>query len=336
MRVLVITSMFPTPANPFYGIFVKEQVESLRQKGVEIEVLFIEGYKNKWNYFKSIRSLYRKILTGKYDLIHSHYGLNGWVGRMQFIVPLVVSFHGDDILGTPAGIADGWLRMADLQKPRYTFISRILAGSNKILARMSDAVVVQSKQMCRESGCPQARIIPCGVDFQTFRSIDRVTACRQSGLDPGRKYVLFPADPTTPVKNFPLAKEVFDIAKQQIPGLELMTFARKKSRPDVVLQMNAADLMIFTSLHEGAGLVVKEAMACNLPVVSVDVGDVRDVISGATNCYVTSRNPQEMADKVLDILEKGERSNGRQRIERFEMGNIAEKITEVYKSAIRY
>lgn len=323
MKILVVTSMFPTTDNPAFGIFVREQVDSLRRKGVEIDVLFIEGYKSKWNYLKSVWPLYRKVLTGRYDLVHSHYGLNGWVGRMQFILPLVVTFHGDDILGTPV-----W----NGKELRYSLTSRLLVGLNKILARLSRAVIVQSGEMRKVSGYAGAKVIPCGVDFQVFQPIDRITACRQAGLDPAKKYVLFPANPAIPVKNFSLAKDAFDRVKQQIPDLELITFARQIPRRAVVWDMNAADVMLFTSLHEGAGLVVKEAMACNLPVVSVDVGDVREVISGVDNCYVTSRNAQEMADRALDVLKSGRRSNGRKHIARYEISNIADKIIGVYNS----
>ncbi|MBI4711797.1 MAG: glycosyltransferase, partial [Planctomycetes bacterium] len=89
---------------------------------------------------------------------------------------------------------------------------------------------------------------------------------------------------------------------------------------------------LFTSWHEGAGLVVKEAMACNLPVVSVNVGDVTEVISGVNNCYLISRNPQEMADKVIAILNGNERSNGRESTRRYELSNIAAQIISLYQN----
>ncbi len=319
MKILVVTSMFPTTDNPAFGIFVREQVDSLRRKGVEIDVLFIEGYKSKWNYLKSVWPLYRKVLTGRYDVVHSHYGFNGWVGRMQFILPLVVTFHGDDLLGTPKS------------NGKYTLTSRLWAGVNKILARLSKAVIVQSQEMRKKSGYPCAQVIPCGIDFSLFRLLDQVSVSQQLGLDTQRKYLIFAADPAVPRKNFPLAQKVIDIVKKYYPEAELLpVFSQPYEK--MPLYMNACDVLLLTSIVEGAGVVVKEAMACNLPVVSVDVGDVREVIAGADNCYVTSRNAPEMADRMLAVLKSGQRSNGREHIARYEISNTADKIIGVYNS----
>ncbi|MFA5794831.1 MAG: glycosyltransferase [Candidatus Brocadiia bacterium] len=327
MKILVVTNMFPVPDRPAFGIFIKEQVESLRRLGAEVDVLFIEGYRSKLNYIKAIFELRRRISRTKYDLVHAHYGLSGWVARLQCAVPVVVSFHGDDLLGTPVQITDSKSQIPNF---RYSFTSRVLAGLNKIMARLSSAIIVQSDAMWRKSGLASAQVIPCGVDLNVFRPIDRAKARQTLGWDSARKYILFPSDPVIPVKNFGLAEAAFKLAKSAIPEAELVTLAKAEPRERIALYMNAADALVFTSVHEGAGLVVKEAMACNLPIVSVDVGDVRDVIQGATNCYITPRQPQAMANRLTDILKNSQRSNGRERAERFELNHIAGRILELY------
>ncbi|MBI4711798.1 MAG: glycosyltransferase, partial [Planctomycetes bacterium] len=233
MKILLLTNMFPSVHNPTYGIFIKEQVDSLKALGVEIDVLFIEGYRNKWNYIKAIFTLYHKILSTHYDLIHCHYGLSGWVGRMQCLLPMVVTFHGDDILGTPG------------PNGKYALTGRILAGLNKILARLSNGVIVQSDRMRHKSGCARAQTIPCGVDFDRFKIVDRTTACRQLGLDPQKKYILFPSNPAIPVKNFRLAEAAFNRVKTVIPDAELITLDKPQPRERIVLYMNACDALLF-------------------------------------------------------------------------------------------
>ncbi|MFH1228774.1 MAG: glycosyltransferase family 4 protein [Planctomycetota bacterium] len=323
MKVLVVTNMFPVPARPAFGIFIKEQAESLRRQGVEVDVLFIEGYRSKLNYIKAVWELRRRICQNNYDLVHAHYGLSGWVARMQCGLPVAVTFHGDDLLGTPV------LTMTQPPRVKYTLSSRVVAGLNKILARLVDAVIVQSAQMRYVSGNPKSMVIPCGIDFNLFQLIDKPAACRQLGLDARKKYILFAADPSVPRKNFPLAQQVFDIVKKYYPEVELLAVFNNPYEK-IPLYMNACDILIFTSIVEGAGVVIKEAMACNLPVVSVDVGDVKEVISGADNCYLTTRNPEEMSQKVLGILNNGKRSNGRDRVEQFELSNIAARIISFY------
>ena len=99
--VLVVTNLWPTKADPSYGSFVKAQMESLRPLGVEFDVLFINGRESKWNYLRGVRQVRSQLRAKRYDLIHAHFGLSGWVARWQFRVPVVVSFMGDDVLGRP-------------------------------------------------------------------------------------------------------------------------------------------------------------------------------------------------------------------------------------------
>ena len=99
--VLVVTNLWPTEADPSYGSFVKAQMESLRPLGVEFDVLFINGRESKWNYLRGVRQVRRQLRAKRYDLIHAHFGLSGWVARWQSRVPVVVSFMGDDVLGRP-------------------------------------------------------------------------------------------------------------------------------------------------------------------------------------------------------------------------------------------
>ena len=142
MRVLIMTAMYPTLENPAFGSFIRTQVESLRRAGVEVEVLVLRGRSRKWNYLKGIFQLRRRLARGSIDLVHAHYGLVGMIARTQWKVPVVVTYHGDDLLGTVN------------KRGKKTLASALIVAAGRILARCVDAAIVQSREMAHklESG----------------------------------------------------------------------------------------------------------------------------------------------------------------------------------------
>ena len=171
-RILVVTNLWPTEADPSYGSFVKAQMESLRPLGVEFDVLFINGRESKWNYLRGIRQVRRQLRMKPYDLIHAHFGLSGWVARWQFRVPLVVSFMGDDVLGRPT------------RSGRITLAGHFLRISGFILARLATSVIVKSRQMASKLRMPSAHIIPNGVDLNLFRPMEQAAGAQSAGPRP--------------------------------------------------------------------------------------------------------------------------------------------------------
>ena len=124
-----MTNMWPHEGDPSYGSFVQDQVESLRRLGVACDILFINGHASRWNYLRSIGELRRRVRAGRYDFIHAHFGLAGWVARMQFRVPLIVTFHGDDVLGRP------------VRSGRITLMGRFFQLLSFLLAPCASAVI---------------------------------------------------------------------------------------------------------------------------------------------------------------------------------------------------
>src|SRR6516162_5440880 len=178
-RVLVVTNLWPLPGDPGYGSFVKAQMESLRPLGVEYDLLFINGRESRWNYFRSVRQMRRRLQASRYDLIHAHMGLSGWVARCQAHVPVVVSFLGDDVLGKFD------------RHGRITSYGRLLQASSYILARLVRSAIVKSNEMKRRLRLDSAHVIPNGVDLNLFRPMDCLEARGALGLDPAKKFVLF-------------------------------------------------------------------------------------------------------------------------------------------------
>jgi glycosyltransferase involved in cell wall biosynthesis len=330
-NVLVVTNLWPTEADPGYGSFVKAQMESLRPLGVEFDVLFINGRESVWNYLRGIGRVRRQLRnpaplgTGgrnRYDLIHAHFGLSGWVARFQFRVPLVVSFMGDDVLGRPA------------RSGRITFAGNLLRLSGFILARLATAIIVKSRQMASKLRMSSAHVIPNGVDLNLFRPMDQAEARRLLGLDLSKKYVLFPYNPGEPRKRFDLIESAVSLARARIPTCEVLV-VRGQPQEKLSLYMNAADVLVIASLFEGSPNAVKEAMATNLPVITVDVGDAAELIGPTEGCYLVQRAAGVIAEKIVEVCRRGGRTNGRDWIRKLSMDAVAKQIVEVYAEALR-
>ncbi|HXJ91953.1 MAG TPA: glycosyltransferase [Terriglobia bacterium] len=320
-RVLVVTNLWPTKQDPGWGSFVQAQMESLRPHGVEYDVLFMNGRESYANYVKAVFELQRRLTETKYDLIHAHFGLSGLVARAQWRVPVVVSFMGDDVLG-----------QFD-REGRNSLVGLFYQLSSFALARCVSAVIVKSEQMKQRLRLSSGRVIPNGVNLDLFRPIDRGEARRVLGLDDRRKYVLFPYDPSVTRKRFDLLQEAVKLARAQLPELEILRVVGVP-RPQMPLYFNAAEVLVLLSYGEGSPNAVKEAMAVNLPVITVDVGDSRDLIGRTEGCHLVSPRADEIAARIIDVCRRGTRTKGREWIARYSEETIAREVFDVYASVV--
>ncbi len=320
--VLVVTNLWPTEVDPGYGSFVKAQMESLIPLGVNFDVLFVNGRESRWHYLRGVRQVQERIQSKPYDLIHAHFGLSGWVARWQRRVPLVVSFMGDDVLGRPA------------RSGRITLAGHVLRISGYFLARRVDAVIVKSRQMADVLGISNAYVIPNGVDLNLFQPMEQAVARKALGIDLQKKFVLFPYNPGEARKRFDLIQAAVAKARADVPGLEILV-ARGLAQEKVALYMNAADVLVVASVLEGSPNALKEAMATNLPVVTVDVGDAADLIGPTEGCYLVPREATAIAKRIVEICLRGGRTSGRDWISRLSMEKTAEQILRVYKDVLR-
>jgi hypothetical protein len=181
---------------------------------------------------------------------------------------------------------------------------------------------------------PAAHVIPNGVDLNLFHPIEQAEARQLLGLDPAKKYVLFPYNPKEERKRFDLIQAAVSLAREQVPSLELL-MARGLPQEQVAIYMNAADVLLLASLFEGSPNAVKEAMATNLPVITVDVGDAAELIGPTAGCYLVPREASAMAEKLIEVCRRGGRTNGREWIRKLSMETVAEQIVEVYAATLR-
>lgn len=306
MRILVV-------ANHNKGNFVPfiiEQTEALRRLDIEVDYYGVHG-KGVWGYLSNLSSLKAKIREFHPNLIHAHYGLSGLLANLQRSIPVVTTYHGSDIH------AEG----------KNLFFSRAAMRLSAYNIFVSDKLREQSDYR----GSKQC-VIPCGVDTTTIISIERKEARKRLGWDANGKYVLFAGAFDNTVKNSQLAKE----AIAMVQGTQLMEL-RGYSREQVNLAMNAANCLLMTSFREGSPQVVKEAMTCGTPVVSVNVGDVKEKLAGVTGCFITSYDVRDVTDGLRKALAFEGKTNGRQRIDELGLSNelIAKKIIEIYKQQVK-
>lgn len=325
MRVLIVTAMYPTPHNPAYGIFVKEQVDSLREAGIDIDVFYFNSGKNSGlkRYLAAGHSLRRRLREQSYDLVHAHYGLTGAVGRMQTRCPLVVTFHGSDLFGTVNN------------QYRYPLKTRISTAVSKLVGLTAARQIIVANILKPKLWLKSAATIPMGVDLSIFKPVPAQEAREELGLGHNKQRVLFLAPPHLPIKRFDVAQAAVQLLQETNSNIELLPVYQSPHNR-IPLYMNACDALVLTSMHEASPCVVKEALACNLPIVSVDVGDVAERIDGVAGCYLCERTPQDVAVKLHKALEFGRLTNGREKIQAVSLPDVAQQVIAVYKEVLEY
>jgi glycosyltransferase involved in cell wall biosynthesis len=309
--------MWPGDADPSYGSFVQDQMESLRPIGVDYDVFFIDGRASRWNYALGMRDLQKRLRQGRFDLIHAHFGLSGWIARCQVSLPIVLTFHGDDLLGKFR--FDGSI----------TALGRFFQASSLMLAPFVDAIIVQSREMQHMMHFARSYVIPCGINLDLFRPMDQRKARDELGLNPKEKLLIFAYDPAEQRKRYDLVERAVLIAQKDIPELRIL-HVRGKPHARMPVYMNAADVLVVASEAEGGPLVTKEAMAVNLPVITAPVGDAADLIASSEGNYIVPRTAGAIADKLVEVCRAGQRSQGRERLEPFSMPATAKKVLDVY------
>jgi glycosyltransferase involved in cell wall biosynthesis len=318
----MLTLELPTPERPNVWAAVARQVDSIRSLAVSVDLVEVVG-PPKVKYLKALRRM-RSCLKDV-DLIHAHYGFCGWLGRAQWSRPLVVSFMGSDLLGTAT--ADG----------RVTATSRPVVQLDRMLARSADAVIVKSPEMARTLAPLRVNVIPNGVDLEAFRPLNRGFAKSQLGWQTDVHYVLFPGAPENPRKAYGLAERAVQHAAHALgTNLKLVPLIDVPA-DQVPFFMNAGDLLLMTSYWEGSPNSVKEAMACDLPVVSVDVGDVAELLAGVTACEICPRDAQALGQAAAHVISRGDSSTGRARLREKELDlqSIAGRVVRIYEDVLR-
>lgn len=322
MKSLFVTNMWPDHDRPWYGTFIQTQAKSLEALGVEVDVLPIRGYASRSEYARAIGELRRRVRSQQYDVVHAHYGHAGVVARFQRRAPLVVSYCGDDLLGTPR--EDG----------STTVRSRMEATVFRRLAHVAAATITKSLEMERAlpPACRQRNhVIPNGVDLTRFEPIPQDEARRELQWDPDERAVLFVGDPAVARKNYALAEEVCRRARERAPHVRIRV-ANGVPPSQIPQMMSAADALLLTSRWEGSPNVVKEAMAAALPVVATPVGDVKERLDGVDGCFAVPADPDALSSALIEAVQRDRAPAAREAVSALSLEAVARRVLSVYEA----
>jgi glycosyltransferase involved in cell wall biosynthesis len=327
MNVLVATNMYPTEKYPFYGIFVKEQVESLKKEGVSVDVFFTNGKENRINYFTGIITLLKQLNSQHYDIIHAHHTYCIYLivivkTLLGIKTPVVLTFHEGEVHLSK----ELKLKTSDFIK-KLVFSKRI----KKFALKMVDLVITVQEGLVKALDFEgEYEILPCGVNTKLFKPMEKEWCRKRLKLPLDKKILFFPAAPQNQQKGFDILREALALLDRK--DIYLLT-AGNILHQDVPYYLNAADVMVQLSIFEASPSVLKEALAANVPVVITNVGDAVLIIKDVAGCFLCERTPQDVAEKIERALNFNECFKGRERI--FEAGLTLEatsrRTISIYK-----
>jgi glycosyltransferase involved in cell wall biosynthesis len=327
--VMVVTNAWPHPEDPTYGIFIKRQVESLRELGVRVDVLFVRGYISKLAYVAgtlSLWSLSRRARPG-YRLVHAHGGESVLSALGYRRAPILLSYLGLDLLGT---------RRADGSVPSLSRLRRAILRRSAVLVNHTITKSYEMQLALPRSVRSRNDVVPSGVDESVFVPVARDHARQLLGWNATARIALFGGNPHRVPdlgKRFWLAEAACGSAAGRLSDLRLETLGGVDPAR-VPLLMSAADCLVLTSISEGSPNVVKEALMCNLPVISTPVGDVTDLLRDVSPSWVCEPSVDAIADALVECLSNPTRSNGRSKSQHLTTRSIADRVLRVYEDII--
>lgn len=282
---------------------VAEQSRGLKKRGVKVSFFQLEQG-GVTGYLKEIYRLRKFLKQNHFEVIHAHYGLSAIVASLAGARSLVVSLMGSDVFG-----------------PRWLlWLVRFFS------AFFWPCVIVKSQQMADHLGVRSVKVIPNGVDLTLFREIPREEARIKMGSS-CRKIVLWPANPEREVKNVKLALDAMKLLTAEQLELKIIYDVPTSQMPWFY---NSAEVVLVTSRWEGSPNVVKEALACNVPVVSTPVGDVKEWLQQAKGCEVVPPSPNQVAEALKKVIRRGKRINGREVIGELDIDRISARLMNEY------
>jgi glycosyltransferase involved in cell wall biosynthesis len=302
----MVTNMYPSPERPHLGSFVRDQVDALRRRGdVDLELFaFSPGLRA---YPDALRALRRRYRGQRFDVVHAHFGLVAWPALLARLGPVVVTLHGNDLF-----------------HPRSNRITRAALPFTALPAAVSREF---SGNVPGAGTSRRVAVLPVGIDLDRFRPIPRAEARARLGLDPDEPCLLFPHDPSRPLKRF-------DRAQAAAAGTRLLTMG-SVAPDEVPYWINAANAVLVPSQAEGFGLSVIEAIACGVPAFATPVGIHPVALGGIAGAYCAPWDADAWRAALRETLEAPDpRVDGRGRAALFSSDRMAARLVAAWRDVM--
>lgn len=297
----------PDAGAPQRGRWVRDQVDEVRRRGIEVDLF--EFPRGRKEYRPATRRLRALLKRERFDLVHAHYGLAGWVAKLAGAKPLLVTFHGTDV-----------------RHPVVGAMSRRLVWRIELSAAVSRALFAEENGRPGLPPVPGATVLPCGPDLERFVPQPRAAARQALGLEPAGRYLFFPANPNRPEKRH-------DRAAELAAACEADLLSGGAIEPEAMpTWINAADAVLVTSDYEGFGMAAVEALACEVPVLSTPVGIAPYALAGIDGCLCAPFEAATWAPLARRHLEAADpRVAGAARAATLAAGPMAERLIVAYR-----
>jgi len=316
MKVLIVTNMYPCHDDVSWrGGFVKDQVDAYQTSQPEtiIDVYHIKAKISGGSNFSYIRAFFNltyKFLFEKYDVVHSHHAF----------CTLLCLFNRSRLVYT---VHEGELNN-----------KKIRSALIKLAIRLAKSVVYVSQSEFSKSKKIKKYLLPCGVNHVEFAPAeDALENKKKLGLPLDRSIILFPADPNRPEKNASILKQVEKAAKDAGENWTFL-YGGKIDKSDMPLYMQASDIVVSIGQYESDGMVIKEALACNTPVLATNVGNAELYVNNRNGILIEAQ-PKEAYRAISKILIDNESyRNGREHLLQLgqDMECVSKNLNDIYRS----
>jgi glycosyltransferase involved in cell wall biosynthesis len=316
--------MYPSPERPGSGVFVEQQVKGLLSRGMDVQVMFLDRRKKGPSiYYRIAPMLERELADFVPDLVHVMYGgvMANQVTKQRGLPPAVVTFHGSDLLGE------------NLSGLARKLISQYGVHCSRKAARRANGIIVVARHLLKALGhgisASKVQVIPCGIDLERFKPLDHLRCRERLGWQPTDFHVVFATSEGDPVKQPELARAAVGLLEANDGRVKFHVLSGIPNS-EVPYWLNAADVLLLTSKHEGSPTIVKEALACGLPIVSVPVGDVPERIAEINGCHLAEPMPEDLARKLELVYKSRQRLNCTEKLQEISNQTIATRLEQFY------
>ncbi len=320
------TSEWPTKIRPHGAPFVVRQVEYLKANDVEVEVFHFRGGGNPLNYWRAQKEFKKIEQSFNPDIVHAQWG-QSVLPTLPKQKPLVITYRGDDLEGVVN------------KNGKYGIKSFILKRVGRYVAKFANQRIVVSPHLIQKLPAKyrSAIVMPSGIESTIMPKESKEFLRQKWSFPEGKKVVLFPNNPDDPRKNIQLLKDAIALLSTEDQKLLELKVIYGVTHPEILEQLKASDFLFFTSMHEGSPNVVKEAIALDVPVISVPVGDVPYRIGDIPGCFLTETyKAEDFANAIKSTLSYDyEGYSSKVYVEPIEEAKLNLKLREIYKSILQ-